>query len=160
MYPALSQVCCLQAPFESDIHGFADAAGNAIELWLTKLEEYLKTHTVADVRKLAEDREQKFVAASFQGGLLFSQGDARREAWGQFERRLDLLAELSVPVLVVAPDFIGTGGHGTVGHGGAGSGGVSPTDIERAQISLKQAECWRRPGESNWPWSSRAALRS
>ncbi len=82
MYPALSQVCCLQAPFESDIHGFADAAGNAIELWLTKLEEYLKTHTVADVRKLAEDREQKFVAASFQGGLLFSQGDARREAWG------------------------------------------------------------------------------
>jgi 2-keto-myo-inositol isomerase len=129
MRPALSQVCCLQAPFENDIHGFADAAGDGIELWLTKLEEYLKSHTVADVRKLAEDREQKFVAASFQGGLLVSQGEARRETWAQFERRLDLLAELAVPVLVLVPDFLG----------GAGHGSFSQTDIERAQVSLKQA---------------------
>lgn len=124
MRPCLSQVCCLGAGFEDDLHGFADAAGDAIELWLTKLDEYLKTHSVAEVKELAAGREQRFVAASFQGGLLVSQGEARRETWAQFERRLDVLGELGVPTLVIAPDF-----HGT----------VTDLEIERAQVSLKQA---------------------
>jgi 2-keto-myo-inositol isomerase len=124
MRPCLSQVCCLGAGFEDDLHGFADAAGDAIELWLTKLDEYLKTHSVAEVKELAAGREQRFVAASFQGGLLVSQGEARRETWAQFERRLNVLGELGVPTLVIAPDF-----HGT----------VTDLEIERAQVSLKQA---------------------
>ena len=41
MHPAISQVCSLGSSFEDDIDGYADAAGSAIELWLTKLEEYL-----------------------------------------------------------------------------------------------------------------------
>lgn len=124
MRPCLSQVCCLGAGFEDDLHGFADAAGDAIELWLTKLDEYLKTHSVNDVRKLAADREQRFVAASFQGGLLVSQGESRRETWSQFERRLDTLGELGVPTLVLVPDF-----HNP----------PTELEIERAQMSLQQA---------------------
>lgn len=127
MRPAISQVCTLGAPFEDDIDGYADAAGGAIELWLTKLEAYLASHSVSDVRARAADRGLQFAAASFQGGLLNAQGAARQAAWDQFARRLDLCAELGVPTLVVAPDYLGPFG---------------PADIERGQMSLALAGEW------------------
>lgn len=124
MRPAISQVCSLGSSFEDDIDGYADAAGNAIELWLTKLEDYLETHTAGEVKTRAADRGLTLAAASFQGGILLSQAEARRAAWAQFERRLDLCAELAVPTLVITADFLGP---------------FSQTDIERAQVSLAQA---------------------
>jgi 4-hydroxyphenylpyruvate dioxygenase len=124
MVPCISQVCSLGSLFEDDIDGYADAAGSAIELWLTKLEEYLTTHTPADVTSRAADRGVTLAAAAFQGGLLVSQGEARRVAWEQFQRRLELCAALHVPVLVVVADFLGPFGQ---------------SDIERAQVSLRQA---------------------
>jgi 4-hydroxyphenylpyruvate dioxygenase len=124
MVPCLSQVCSLGSSFENDIDGYADAAGSAIELWLTKLEEYLSTHSPTEVQARAADRGLKLAAASFQGGLLISQGESRRAAWDQFERRLELCGQLRVPVMIVAADFLGP---------------FNQTDIERAQVSLRQA---------------------
>jgi 4-hydroxyphenylpyruvate dioxygenase len=124
MLPAISQVCSLSSAFEDDIDGYADAAGSAIEIWLTKLEEYLKTHSPTEVKARAADRGLALAAASYQGGILLAQGEARRAAWEQFERRLDLCAELAVPTLVITADFLGP---------------FSQTDIERAQASLAQA---------------------
>jgi 4-hydroxyphenylpyruvate dioxygenase len=124
MQPCISQVCSLASSLEDDIDGYADAAGSAIELWITKVEEYLVSHRPAEIASRAADRGLKLAAASFQGGLLVSQGEARRVAWEQFRRRLELCAQLQVPVLVVAADFLGPFG---------------PTDIERAQVSLRQA---------------------
>jgi 4-hydroxyphenylpyruvate dioxygenase len=124
MQACISQVCSLGSSFEADIDGYADAAGSAVELWLTKVEEYLTTHSPADIKARAADRGLKLAAASFQGGLLVSQGEARRVAWDQFQRRVDLCAELGVPVLVVVADFLGPFGQ---------------TDIERAQVSLRKA---------------------
>jgi 2-keto-myo-inositol isomerase len=124
MLPCISQICSLGSSLEDDIDGYADAAGSSMELWLTKLEDYLKTHRVEEVRSRAADRGLTLAAAAFQGGLLVSQGEARRVAWEQFERRLELCAALQVPVLVVAADFLGPFGQ---------------IDIERAQVSLQQA---------------------
>lgn len=124
MLPAISQVCTLTAPFEDDLHAIADAAGAAVELWLTKVEEYLESHSTADVLKTCRDRGLRLVAASFQGGILLSQGDARRENWRQFERRLDLCTELGIPVLIITAEFLGPFGE---------------LEIERAQVSLRQA---------------------
>jgi len=124
MIPAISQACTLNSSFEDDIAGYADAAGSAIEFWLTKLETYLESHSPDEVKAMGADRGLQFAAASFQGGLLVSQGEARRESWELFERRLGICAALGVPTLVVVPDFLGPFG---------------PTDIERAQVSLKQA---------------------
>ncbi len=124
MLPCVSQVCTLGSSFEDDIDGYADAAGSAIELWLTKLEDYLATHTPAEVSSRAADRGLTIAAAAFQGGLLISQGEARRAAWGQFQRRLELCGALQIPVLVIVADFLGPFG---------------PIDIERAQVSLSEA---------------------
>ncbi|HWB11730.1 MAG TPA: sugar phosphate isomerase/epimerase [Pirellulales bacterium] len=130
MKPAISQVCSLHSPFEKDIEDYAAGACRAVELWLGKLETYLADHSPDDARRLLEDRGMTAPVASFQGGLLLSQGDARREHWEHFSRRLQLLSELEVGTLVVACDVVGP---------------LAQQDLERVQASLTQAAA--RAGE-------------
>lgn len=130
MTPCLSQVCTLGASLEDDLDGYADGACTAIELWLTKLEDYVATHKPAEVLNRAVDRGLTLACAAFQGGILLSQGEARQAAWDQFQRRLDLLAQLAVPVLIITPDFLGP---------------FSQSDLERALVSLQQAGDLARP---------------
>ena len=107
MVPCINQVTTLSTPFESsdDIPALARAGWRAVELWMTKLEAFLAPRSVAEARTLLESEGVRPLAASVQGGLLLSTGAEREAHWGHFRRRLDLLADLGVPVLVVAPDF-------------------------------------------------------
>jgi len=104
MIPALAQVCSLPSPFEKDIADYAAGKCGAIELWLTKLETFLQSHSLDDVRRLLAESEMTAPVASYQGGLLASQGEQRREAWQLFEQRLELCRELKVQAIVVACD--------------------------------------------------------
>jgi 2-keto-myo-inositol isomerase len=104
MIPTISQVCCLNSRFDRDLEDFAAAGCSSVEVWLTKLETYLETHTLNDVRYWLEKTKLSLRVASFQGGLLASQGDARREAWELFARRLKLCEELGIGMIVVACD--------------------------------------------------------
>jgi len=104
MIPTLSQVCCLNNPFEKDLEDFSAGHCTSVEIWLTKLENYLQGHSVADVRSLFSRYEIAAPVASFQGGLLASQGERRKEAWELFARRLDLCRELEIGTIVVACD--------------------------------------------------------
>ena len=109
MTPALAQVCTLNAPFEVDIAEYAAGQCKAIELWFGKLENYLKSHSIDEARALLDEHELAAPVASFQGGLLTSQGEARRVAWEHFRRRLALLRDLNVRTIVVAGGHHGTG---------------------------------------------------
>jgi 2-keto-myo-inositol isomerase len=124
MQPALSQVCTLKASFEQDIVDYAAGACHAIELWLGKLETYLQTHTVDDVRRLCAESGVTLPVASFQGGLLISQGDFRREHWESFARRLKICQQLGAQTLVIAGDMQNL---------------LNQQDFERVQVSLRQA---------------------
>jgi 2-keto-myo-inositol isomerase len=124
MKPALSQVCSLDSPFEKDIADYAAGACHSVELWLGKLESYLDRHSLDDVRRLLAEHQVATPVASFQGGLLTSQGEARAEHWRHFARRLTLCRELGVETLVVAADMLGP---------------LSQQDLDRAQVSLTQA---------------------
>jgi len=104
MILTLSQVCSLRSPFEKDLEDYASGGCQAIELWLTKLETYLETHPVEDVKRLLEQYQLRAPTASFQGGLLDSQGERRREAWELLGRRLELCRQLGVETLIVACD--------------------------------------------------------
>ncbi|HEX5445451.1 MAG TPA: sugar phosphate isomerase/epimerase, partial [Pirellulales bacterium] len=75
-------------------------------------------------RRLLDEHEMAAPVASFQGGLLASQGDARREHWAHFERRLKLLRSLAVETLVVASDVAGP---------------LAQQDLDRVRASLVQA---------------------
>jgi 2-keto-myo-inositol isomerase len=124
MKPCISQATILQNPFEADLELIRRAGWTAVELWLTKLEAFLEHHSLTEVRDMLASSELTPAAAASQGGLLLSQGLERAAHWDHLRRRLDLLAELRVPTLIVAPDF--------TGHPVAG-------DYERAASALAQA---------------------
>jgi 2-keto-myo-inositol isomerase len=131
MLPTLAQVCSLPSPLERDIADYAAGKCTAVELWLTKLEDWLKSHTTDDFRRLLAEHGMSAPVASFQGGILDSQGERRREAWSLFTRRLELCQAVDTPTIVVACDVAPP---------------LFPQTIERVQASLVQVavECGQR----------------
>jgi 2-keto-myo-inositol isomerase len=127
MRPCISQATTLPASFADDVNAYADAGCTALEVWLTKLEKHLETNSVADTRKLLEDRQITLAAAAYQGGLLLSQGEQRKAHYDHFKRRLDLCQGFGIPTLLVVADFVTK---------------VDPTALERSVVSLKQAAQW------------------
>ena len=127
MKPCISQATTLSTSFADDVAAYAGSGWNAFEVWLTKLEQHLEGHSLADTKKLLEERALMPVAAAYQGGLLLSQGEQRKAHFDHYRRRLDLCQFFGIPTLLIAPDFIAT---------------VDNTSLERAVVSLAQAAQW------------------
>src|SRR5690349_22815885 len=127
MKPCVSEATTLSSTFAEDVAGYAAVGCPAMEVWLTKLETHLEHHSAADTRKLLEDHQMTLAAASYQGGLLLSQGEQRQAHYDHFKRRLDLCQTFGIPTLLVAADFVEQ---------------VEQTDLERAVVSLTQAAQW------------------
>ncbi len=125
--PCISEVTTMAASFAEDVQAFAGAGFRAMEVWLTKLETHLESHSLAETRQLLEDQQMTLAAASYQGGLLLSQGEQRRVHFDHFRSRLELCQGLGIPLLLVVADFAGE---------------VDQTSLERAVVSLKQAAQW------------------
>src|SRR5271157_2630146 len=105
MKPCISQATTMSTPLEADLPAFQRGGWRAVELWLTKLETYLEGHTIEELRGLLDLHTLVPAAAAGQGGLLLSRGDEREIHWSHFRRRLAVLKELQVPILIVASDF-------------------------------------------------------
>ena len=105
MKPCISEATTLSSDFAADVAAYADAGCPGMEVWLTKLEQYLEKHSATETRRLLNDRGIALAAASYQGGLLLSQGDARRAHFEHFKRRLDLCQSFAIPTLVLVADF-------------------------------------------------------
>lgn len=127
MKPCISEATTMPGTFAEDVDAYAAAGCDAMEVWLTKLETHLETHSLADTRKLLDDRHMTPAAASYQGGLLLSQGEQRKVHYDHFRRRLELCEQLGIPIMLVVADFVGR---------------VEQIDLERAVVSLKQAAQW------------------
>lgn len=105
MRPCISQVTTLPTPFETDLPALAGGGWDLVEIWLPKLEAFLEAKTIAEARTLLTEHGLTATAAAGQSGLLSTTGDAARLLWDQYRRRLEWLAELSVPTLVLSADF-------------------------------------------------------
>src|SRR5436309_9573310 len=127
MKVCISEASTLPASFAEDVAAYADAGCPAMEVWLTKLETYLETHSASDTYKLLADRGVILAAAAYQGGLLLSQGEARKSHFDHYRRRLDLCQRFAIPTLVLAADFAAR---------------PDATALERAVVSLAQAGQW------------------
>src|SRR5436309_3904872 len=127
MKPCISEATTLPCTFAEDVATYADAGIGAMEVWLTKLETHLAKHSAADTRKLLEDRQMTLAAASYQGGLLLSQGEQRKAHFDDLKRRLDLCQAFAIHTLLVAADYAGK---------------VDAVALQRAVVSLKQAAQW------------------
>jgi 2-keto-myo-inositol isomerase len=131
MRPALATVSSLEASLPTILEDYAAGHCDAVDLWLGQAEAFLEAHPPAELADLLARHGITAVATSFQGGLLTSQGDARREHWRHFESRLALLGELGIPVLVIAGDAFGP---------------LGPEDLARLSMSLTEAA--KRAGEA------------
>ena len=127
MTPCISEAAYLPGTFAADVEAFAEGGCRTLEVWLTKLETHLETCSPADVRKLLEDHQMTLAAASYQGGLLLSQGERRKAHYDHFRRRLDLCQTFAIPTMLVVADFVSK---------------VDASDLERAVVSLTQAAQW------------------
>jgi sugar phosphate isomerase/epimerase len=127
MKPCLSEATTMSSTFAEDVTTCARVGCPALEVWLTKLEDHLETHSVADTRKLLSDHQVALAGASYQGGLLLSQGEQRKAHFDHFRRRLDICQGLSIPTLLVAADFAER---------------IDATAVQRAVMSLAQAAQW------------------
>ncbi|MGZ6031712.1 MAG: sugar phosphate isomerase/epimerase family protein [Isosphaeraceae bacterium] len=105
MKPCISQATTMSTPLEADLPAFQRGGWRAVELWLTKLETYLEGHRIDELRGLLDSHDLAPAAAAGQGGLLLSRGDEREIHWSHFRRRLAVLKELQVPILIVASDY-------------------------------------------------------
>ncbi len=123
----LSEATTMPSSFAEDVENISDAGCQAMEVWLTKLETHLEKHSVAETKRWIADRGMALAAASYQGGLLLSQGEQRKVLYDDFRKRLDLCQAFSIPTLVVVADFVEK---------------VNQTDLERAIVSLGQAAQW------------------
>src|SRR5436305_13892720 len=127
MKPCISQATTLPNSFAEDVESYARGGVTGLEVWLTKLEQHLEKTSLTDTKKLLEDSGLTLAAASYQGGLLLSQGEQRRAHYDHFRRRLDLCQQLGIRTLLVVADFVQK---------------VDATSLERAVVSLKQAAQW------------------
>ncbi|HYV36848.1 MAG TPA: sugar phosphate isomerase/epimerase [Gemmataceae bacterium] len=127
MKPCISEATTMPRTFAEDVANFADAGWPAMEVWLTKLETHLESHSVGDTRKLLEAKQMTLAAASYQGGLLLSQGEQRKAHYDHFRRRLDLCQQFGISTMLVVADFAQK---------------VDATALQRAVVSLKQAAQW------------------
>jgi sugar phosphate isomerase/epimerase len=127
MKPCISEVTTIGASFDEDVKAYSAAGFRAMEVWLTKLETHLEKHSLADTQKLLEDHQMSLAAASYQGGLLISQGEERKVHFDHFRRRLDLCQGLKIPLVLVIADFAGE---------------IDSTSLQRSLVSLKQAAQW------------------
>src|SRR5690242_1559005 len=127
MRPCVSEATLMPGTFAEDVAHIADAGCSAMEVWLTKLEQHLESSSVADTRQLLSDRGMTLAAAAYQGGLLLSQGEARKAHFDHFRRRLDLCQAFGIRTLVLVADF---------------AQAVDPPSLGRAVVSLAQAAQW------------------
>jgi sugar phosphate isomerase/epimerase len=123
----ISEATTLPRSFAEDVAAYADVGWGAMEVWLTKLEQHLERHSAANTHQLLADRGITPAAASYQGGLLLSQGEQRKAHYDHFRRRLDLCQQFGIPTLLLVADFAQK---------------VDATALERAVVSLKQAAQW------------------
>jgi 2-keto-myo-inositol isomerase len=127
MQICLSETTTLPASFAEDVEACATGGFDALEVWLTKLETHLESHSAADTRTMLADRRVRLPAAAYQGGLLLSQGPQRKAHYDDYRRRLELCQAFGISTLLVVADFATT---------------VDNTMLQRAVVSLTQAGQW------------------
>lgn len=108
MMPAFAQVTLRPQGFAEDVQALSDAGVNAVELWLTKLEQFVQGQSPETARKVLADRGISPVAASYQGGLLAPEPAARKVHRDQFLARLDLCQAVGCPLMTILPELTGT----------------------------------------------------
>src|SRR5262245_58642905 len=127
MIPCISEACTMPSVLAEYVATCAESGFTAMQVWQTKLETHLESHDAIDVQRMIADKGISLIAAAYQGGLLLSQGEARRTHFDHFRRRLELCEVFKIPTMIVVADF---------------QRRPQQIDLERAVVSLAEAARW------------------
>ena len=105
MTPCISQVCTLTSTFADELAAWSDAGWTTVEIWLTKLEDLLKSTSADEIRKQLSDHGVEITSAAYQGGLLTSEGGMRKANFEHFKQRLGLCEMFGIRTLLIAADY-------------------------------------------------------
>ncbi|MGQ9629546.1 MAG: sugar phosphate isomerase/epimerase family protein [bacterium] len=105
MKPCLNEATTMTSTFEEDVKAYGAAGFRGIELWLEKLDKYLKSHSLEEAKALLDDRGLDVASACAQGDLMLTSGAKRKEVLKEFERKLKICQTLGCPVIITVTDF-------------------------------------------------------
>ncbi len=106
MKPCISQATTLKNPFEADPDVFSRGGWTAVEIWLTKLETFLESHSVGrGACALGSRRRSNRSPRRRREGCSCRKAPSARRTGTTFGAGSSCLAELAVPTLIVTPDF-------------------------------------------------------
>lgn len=97
----INEASTMPTDFATDVRAYAAAGFAGIELWLDKVDDYVKQSSLAQAQALLSDHGLVATAACAQGSLLLSKGQARADAMDAFNRKLTTCQALGAPVLIV-----------------------------------------------------------
>ncbi len=101
MIPCINEATTMKCDFATDIKAYGQAGFEAVELWLAKVYEYLKDHSLDDAKKLLKDHSLKSVSACYKGGLMLVEGEEKEKSRKEFEEILKICGALETPILIV-----------------------------------------------------------
>ena len=99
----LNPATTMPTPFEADVKAYAAAGFRYMEIWLAKVKEYLKTHSLEDARKVLDRAGIEAAAACAFPGLALVSGEARKPLLEDFSQTLKICQALGAPVLITTP---------------------------------------------------------
>ncbi len=128
---AISQATTMAHSLEEDLEAFAKAQWPGLELWITKIENYLKNHSVQHLKDLLDSYPIQKIAASYQGGILQINQESQKLHLEQFRQRLEMCQALQIPLLTIIGDLSTNPGYIP-----------QEKDSERFLLNLKQSARW------------------
>lgn len=102
--PAISQTLTMSSSFAQDLATWPRAGCQAMEVWLTKLEDHLRQTSLDETRRILQEQQIELAAAALHGNLCFTTGEAYHTSLADLQRRLSLCQALGIPVLIIALD--------------------------------------------------------
>ena len=97
----------MPSDFATDVRAYSAAGFRAMELWLAKVERYLaEGGSLAAAASLLREHGLRAPAACSQGDLMLSEGEERRRSLDELRRRLEILAAIGCPTLIVVAEAL------------------------------------------------------
>ena len=100
---ALNGATTMRADLTTDIKAASEAGFELIEIWAAKLREFLKTHTVADLKRLLIENNLEPYSINSIEHITFRNAEDYENIKAETEEWSKIAAEINCPYVVVVP---------------------------------------------------------
>ena len=106
---ALNGATTMRADLETDIRAASAAGFDLIEIWAAKMREFLKTRSVADLKRLLEESNLEPYSINSIEHITFRNSEDYRKIKAECEEFSKIAGEINCPYVVVVPGKLPAG---------------------------------------------------